>query len=131
MPDPTHQPRTVTVPTLDCGPITLPEPVWCIGHTDPAGYRADVVHTGPETGLAIATPRGPVTILSTSLTAYPFGSVPADPRPFLSVDLGGGTAPFTPDGIRGLADDLTGYADWLRICAHQLAAVISTGEAGR
>jgi hypothetical protein len=125
------RPPTVTVPTLDHGPVTLPEPVWCTGHTGPAGYRADVAHTGPETGLAIATPRGPVTILSTSLTAYPYGNAPDDPRPFLSVDLGASTAPFTPDGLRDLADELTGYADWLRIRAHQLAAVISTGEAGR
>ncbi|MCZ4099863.1 DUF6907 domain-containing protein [Streptomyces sp. H39-C1] len=127
-----HGPSKVTVPTLDHGPITLPEPSWCTGHAAaPAGYRVDICHTGTETGLTAESDRGPVAILGSCLTQYPFSALPPGATPFLAVDLGDRWGQFDPDGLRAFADDLTGYADWLRIRAHQLAAILNSGEAGQ
>jgi hypothetical protein len=48
-------PRIVTVPTLDHGDITVPEPAWCVGHADqPRGFRVDLTHRGPEIPIGLA-----------------------------------------------------------------------------
>ncbi|MEU9641501.1 hypothetical protein [Streptomyces sp. NPDC048188] len=45
---------TITLPTVDHGDVTLPEPSWCRGHAhhDPRTLRCDLLHTGPEQLLA-------------------------------------------------------------------------------
>lgn len=66
-------PRTITVDTLDHGPVTLPEPFWCGGMHPPGGYRADIAHEGEELALVVETPcHGEVRMLSASLYQGPF-----------------------------------------------------------
>lgn len=123
--------RTIIVNTADHGPVTVLEPAWCVGEHTAGEARVDITHSGPDTGLTISTTRGPVTILSAGVEQRPFTDSPTGRAPFLSVELNGDWFPFDPDRLRDLADDLAGYADWLRIRAHQLAAIISTTEAGQ
>ncbi|MCX5338117.1 hypothetical protein [Streptomyces sp. NBC_00140] len=66
-------PRTVTVSTLDHGPVTLPEPFWCVGFHPPGGYKADIAHYGQEIALTAETScHGEVRVLAASLYQGPF-----------------------------------------------------------
>jgi hypothetical protein len=50
--EPRHADGTVTLQTEDRGEVTVPEPVWCIGHEgDSIGHFADIGHTGPPVAL--------------------------------------------------------------------------------
>src|SRR4051794_13176954 len=71
-------PRTITVPTLDAGEITLPEPPWCTGITHHhAVHRTDICHQGPAIDITVCTEHGPRPLLTLFLTQYPF----AEPKP--------------------------------------------------
>lgn len=64
---------TVTVQTVDHGPVTFTEPFWCLGLHPDGSYRADIAHQGDEIALVVETPcHGEVRMLSASLYQGPF-----------------------------------------------------------
>ena len=66
-------PRTVTVQTIDHGPVTAPEPVWCVARHSDGDYRADLAHEGEGNLLFVDTPcHGPVKVATASLYQRPF-----------------------------------------------------------
>ncbi|MFJ8951847.1 DUF6907 domain-containing protein [Streptomyces sp. NPDC102381] len=116
--------RTVTLPTLDHGEITLPEPSWCAGHAhhDPNTRYADVTHAGPESELQFRH----AVLLAASICAQPNATNP-------SLGLGGampGISVFPlgesldPAGADALAAALVEYAVELRKLARQLSAAL-------
>ncbi|MEU8891154.1 hypothetical protein [Streptomyces sp. NPDC048442] len=110
--------RTVTVQTSDHGPVTLPEPEWCLGNHEASGYRADLSHTGPEHALAYDDE----TLLVASLTQDPYAT--HGPRtPGLYVEQTGYARTLTPEETELLADALVGHAAELRVLARKLAAL--------
>lgn len=122
-------PRTVTLATADHGPVTLPEPSWCAGHThhDPNSLRVDLIHAGPAVDC---THLGTV-LFSAEIVQSPYAS----PGP---AHLGGRTPGVSvhPLGrtldaraVYQLAADLDTYADRLRTLADRL--LILAEEAGR
>ncbi|MFF9215496.1 DUF6907 domain-containing protein [Streptomyces viridosporus] len=115
--------RTVTLPTIDHGPVTLPEPSWCTGHAhhDPESTRADLAHTGPDIVLAF---RGRH-IAAAALDHAPFAeTAPRDVR--VSVDLIGRT--LDARGVYELAAALDTYADRLRTLADSLLVIAAEGD---
>lgn len=115
--------RTVTVPTLDHGPVTMPEPAWCAGHpAEPVEYRDDVHHAAAEyvvdyDGLAV---------LAAELVAYPFGAHPVPASVHVDITVPGLT--LDPPGLEGLADVLTAQAAELHRLALRLAVVRAGGD---
>ncbi|MET8172829.1 DUF6907 domain-containing protein [Streptomyces clavifer] len=112
-------PRTVTVPTLDQGDITIPEPTWCTGHQDARPeYRSDIGHTGaPRTLVYEGAELG-----TAMLVQDPF-AVHADRSTKVLVELGGNSASLDPVELEALAASLIGYADTLRELSLQLAVL--------
>ena len=116
--------RTVTVPTLDHGNITIPEPAWCTGHTGaPAEYRSDTGHTGAQHRLV----HEGVELGTAMLVQDPF-AVHSDRSIKVLVELGGNGMTLDPTELEALAASLVGYANTLRELALQLA-VLRTEEA--
>lgn len=111
--------RTVTLPTSDHGPVTMPEPAWCAGHADhrPDSLRADLLHLGPDVRLTF---RGRL-LIDAGLVQSPYGIAPA---PGISVHEVG---PLNPREVYELAAALDSYADRLRDLADQLAAILAGG----
>ncbi|GAA4676683.1 hypothetical protein GCM10023347_33740 [Streptomyces chumphonensis] len=123
-----NAPRTVTVHTRDHGPVTIPEPAWCLGDHAPqdGGHRADIAHDGEETA-AMFHGR---TLLGARLTAYPFSDLGADPLPLASVELDEFVR-LTPEELDGLAAVLVAHATRLRHLARTLAVLRAGGEVRR
>ncbi|MFG3189269.1 DUF6907 domain-containing protein [Streptomyces omiyaensis] len=119
--------RPITLPTLDHGPVTLPEPGWCLGHADHAPcHRVDLTHTGAEHRLAF----GGDDLLVAAFTMDPHSTDPERRRTGLYVEQTGWAATLDTDGIRRLAATLTVHAMHLRQLADQLAR-LGDEEAGR
>lgn len=117
MPDPI---RTITLHTADHGPVTIPEPSWCVSHeTLPGDLRADIVHLGPDTVLTF---RGRE-LSTASLAQAPFGK---DTTPGVSVSLIGRT--LDARAVYELAAALDGYADRLRDLADSLLVIVAEGD---
>ncbi|MDX2946799.1 hypothetical protein PV383_38370 [Streptomyces caniscabiei] len=123
-----NAPRTITLPTLDHGDVTLTCPAWCAGHADhrPDTHRADILHKGPDVALTFHGGE----VIAAGLAQSPFAS-PSTP------DLGGRTPgasvyppgrTLDPVGLYGLAAALDSYADQLRDLADQLAAILAGGD---
>ncbi|MGW7196009.1 DUF6907 domain-containing protein [Streptomyces chryseus] len=111
--------RTVTVLTNDHGPLTIPEPAWCVGHDgQPPEDRADTLHTGPD---RTALFRG-VEIASACLTLSPFSEL-TPRRTGVSVSCGHLAQTLSPSGLDELAAVMVAYAGTLRGLARQLATV--------
>ncbi|MGQ4402550.1 hypothetical protein ACN6K4_003332 [Streptomyces hayashii] len=109
------EPRTVTLLTEDFGPVTLPEPAWCIGHDDHTpGYRADILHVGPDVPLRWAG----VVLADASLVQSPFSEKRQPRRIGVSSSLLGQTV--GPADLLKLADRLTRHAADLRRLSAQL-----------
>ncbi|MFD9519329.1 DUF6907 domain-containing protein [Streptomyces sp. NPDC059979] len=114
--------RSVTVHTLDHGPVTIPEPVWCAGHPDlPAEYRDDVHHTGP----AHVVDYDGQALLTAELVAFPFGRHPVPPSLYVEITVPGVT--LDPPGLEGLAAVLTEAAAELQRLALRLAVLRAGG----
>lgn len=125
----TTEPRLITLATSDHGPVTLPEPAWCVGHAhhDPESLRADLVHAGPAVNLVHLG----ADLFSAELVQSPFAES--------SSPLLGGRTPgvsvwplartLDPTQLYDLAADLDRYADRLRGLADQLTTVL--GGEGR
>lgn len=115
---------TVTLVTEDYGPVTLPEPSWCAGHShhDPNTLRADLMHAGP----AVDCTQAGRTLFSAELVQSPFATSSnpelGGPTPGVSVWPLGRT--LDPTTLYTLAAALDGYADRLRELADQLTAIL-------
>ncbi|MEU0218948.1 hypothetical protein ABZ281_29330 [Streptomyces sp. NPDC006265] len=113
-------PRSITLPTVDHGDVTITCPAWCVAHeTDARIARADIVHLGPDVALAF---RGRH-LIEAGLAQSPFGN---DTAPGISVSLLGRT--LDARGVYELAAALDTYADRLRDLADQLLVVLEEGD---
>ncbi len=113
--------RTATVPTIDHGPVTLPEPAWCIGHHAQPEALADVHHTGPEHVVSYG---GGIT-LRAELVAFPYGITPVAVSVHLELHVPDVT--LDPPGLEGLASVLVEQAAELRRLALRLAVLRAGG----
>ncbi|WP_406345515.1 DUF6907 domain-containing protein [Streptomyces sp. NBC_00648] len=111
----------VTVPTLDHGPVTLTCPTWCHGHEDTPKHRVDLAHEGDDIPLIVTVPgHGPVTVMTGLFEQRPFATRPPGTGVFLNLEIDGACYPLTPDGIRGVAEDLLTAVVDLRVLAARL-----------
>lgn len=114
--------RTVTLPTTDHGPVTLPEPSWCVGHESvPGGLRVDILHQGPEAELSF---RGCV-IATASLVQSPFAER-LSRGAGVSISLLGET--YAPAGVDEFAAALVAHAADLRHLARHLSVILGGGQ---
>lgn len=117
------EPRTVTLPTLDHGNVTMPEPSWCRGHADhrPDTYRVDLDHKGVEhTFNHLGEP-----LWRAFLGQAPFASRPEHRTIGLYVEEG--SYAHTLDDAASLYDlaaTFEAHADRLRELADQLATIL-------
>lgn len=119
------EPRTVTLPTLDAGDVTLAEPSWCVGHADhrPDSYRVDLDHKGPEHLLRF---QGEV-LWTALLGQAPCATVPEHRGLGLFVEQGAYAHTLDPVGLYDLAATFEAHADRLRELADRLGALLSGG----
>lgn len=119
--------RTVTVLTKDHGPVTVSEPVWCIGDhaNQQGGYRTDIIHDGRETAAWF---RGHE-ILPVGLVAWPCAER-APKGPFMSVYMGSDHVHCLPADLDELAAVLVEHAATLRRHARELSVLLGA-EGGR
>lgn len=111
--------RTVTVPTLDQGDVTIPEPAWCAGHEGARPqYRSDTGHTGTPCPLVYEGAE-----LGTAMLVQDPFAVHADRSIKVYVELGGNGVSLDPVELEALANSLIGYASTLRELALQLAVL--------
>jgi hypothetical protein len=112
--------RTTTVHTLDHGPVTLTCPTWCADVHAPqnGGYRADIVHTGPEIPFTV----GDELLFIAQYVSYPYAE--RLPRTTgLYVEQSGYARTLDPAGLDQLAAALVEHATRLRHLARQLSAL--------
>ncbi|MFH9038981.1 DUF6907 domain-containing protein [Streptomyces sp. NPDC017966] len=115
--------RTVTLPTIDHGPVTIPEPSWCAGHANhrPDTERVDLAHTGEDVTLHF---RGQQ-LAHACLDQAPYAER-ATRDVQVSVSLTG-TA-LDARGMYELAAALDTYADRLRTLADSLLVIAAEGD---
>lgn len=121
-------PRTVTIVTADHGPVTLPEPSWCLGSHPDGGARIDVTHVGAEHAFTVPTRSGPAVLLLAALESRPFVGDSFLRGPFVGVEIGGDWYETGLAGLEAMADALTAHADQLRDRARELAVALAGGE---
>lgn len=121
---------TVTVPTVDHGPVTLPCPHWCVGHEAAPKHRADLGHEGIDFLMQVPLPGGPVTLMTALFEQRPFATRPPGTGVFLNVEIDGQFYPLDPDAVGELAGALLTVAVDLRVLGRRLARYIAE-EAGR
>ncbi len=115
--------RTVTVPTIDQGDVTMPEPAWCAGHHDGRPeYRSDIGHRGPEHRADFCG----YELSRAEFVQYPFGEH-SDRSIGVHVEMGHLAHVLTPDELDELAAVLVDYAGKLRHLARQLS-VLKAGD---
>lgn len=102
--------NTVTVQTVDHGPVTFPEPSWCSGNHRPDSARADIHHEGTEHAAWVDIPeRGRVPFLTAFLSQYPFAEH-GSRRITAAVEIEGEHYEFDPAGLGELAAVITAHA---------------------
>ncbi|WP_053643541.1 MULTISPECIES: DUF6907 domain-containing protein [unclassified Streptomyces] len=117
----------ITLPTIDHGDVTLPEPGWCTGHAGHIpGYRVDLTHFGTQHDLTFEGN----TLLVAMLSQDPFATVAERRRTGLYVELADFSGTLDPAEVRQFAATLTVHAMHLRRLADDLA-VIQAEEGGR
>jgi hypothetical protein len=110
--------RTVTLVTTDHGPVTLPEPSWCLGHADHVPCeRVDLTHTGTEHHFSFEGDDLFVAMLSQD----PHAVDPERQVPGVFVEQTDYSATLDYRQLRQLAAALTVHALRLRALADQLA----------
>ncbi|MEU9656716.1 DUF6907 domain-containing protein [Streptomyces chartreusis] len=116
--------RSITLPTIDHGDVTIPEPSWCAGHAhhDPQAVRDDLVHVGPMQLLIVDEWR-----LGIAFLFYAPYSGQQQPRAAVHLDYGSGHAGLIPADLYALAAAMDGGADKVRALADQLAAILAGG----
>jgi hypothetical protein len=102
-------PRTITIPTLDHGPVTLPEPFWCAAEHLVDGYRADIAHEGEEHPLTVDAMDGQVQVATAFLYQRPFAER-STTAVVVAVDFGAEANEYDAQSLAGLADALVSYA---------------------
>lgn len=120
-------PPTITLPTRDHGPVTIPEPSWCVGHADhrPDTYRADLSHDGPTLSLTFCgQPIGHAVISQAPCAELGTRDVLAS----VVLDFEGVPGGFTPAGLYDFAAALDSSADRFRDLADELAEILAGGE---
>lgn len=117
---------TVTLVTVDHGPVTMPEPTWCAGHADhrPETYRVDLDHKGPEHHL---THDGEALWVAL-LTQAPYATLPEHRGLGVYVDQQDYAYTLDPAGLYALAASMDTHADRLRDLADRLAVLLAGGE---
>lgn len=103
-------PRTVTVQTVDHGPVVLAEPSWCgIEHRNGV-HRADIHHQGTEHSASVDVPgHGRVSFLTAFLSQYPCAER-ASQAVTVAVEIEGEHYDFDPAGLGDLAAAITAHA---------------------
>jgi hypothetical protein len=114
------EPRTVTVTTVDHGPVTFTCPPWCVADHEDGGYRADIAHTGPDVALVFHG----LNVGVAALVQAPYAET-SSRKPGVSVSLLGQT--LDPTGLYDFAAALDTHADKLRDLADQAAALLAGG----
>ncbi|MEV6833627.1 hypothetical protein AB0N17_03690 [Streptomyces sp. NPDC051133] len=117
-------PRTITVRTLDHGPLELRCPTWCTGEHEDDVHRADISHLGPDQPLTLPTRSGPVTNLVTALEVRPYAFDGFLRMPFVNVGIGADWYPTGLPGLEAMADTLAEQAEQLREQARRLAVLL-------
>jgi hypothetical protein len=81
--------RTVTLQTIDHGPVVVDEPGWCRGHEgEPPVYRSDITHNSVTVKAAAQTDRhGRVPLLQAHISHAPYLELHSEPYPVVSVQL--------------------------------------------
>jgi hypothetical protein len=115
--------RTVTVPTLDRGDITIPEPAWCAGHGEIPQLLSDTGHIGTAHR---ATFHGDELAFA-ALAQDPF-AIHADRSVAVLVEMGHLARSLTPAELDELAAVLVDYAGTLRHLGRQLSVLRAVGE---
>ncbi|MCY0961552.1 DUF6907 domain-containing protein [Streptomyces sp. H27-H5] len=115
--------RTVTVQTIDHGPVTITCPAWCASHDPAPQYLADIDHTGPEHEFRYDEE----TLLLAMLTQAPFAEHSSRTLG-LHVEQTGFARTLDPAGLRRLAAALTVHAVHLRTLADELADLLAGGD---
>ncbi|URM90395.1 hypothetical protein LUW75_10765 [Streptomyces sp. MRC013] len=111
--------RTVTVKTLDHGPVTVTEPSWCTGHAgQPVEFRTDLCHTGPLRTLSYDERA----LWYAEVVAYPF-AVDERRGPGLYVEAAPFARTLAPADVDRLAAVLVEHAARLRHMARELAVL--------
>lgn len=101
---------TVTIQTVDHGPVVLPEPSWCAGGHRDGVHRADIHHQGTEHAASIDVPgTGRVPFLTAFLSQYPFAEH-ASRAVTAAVEIEGEHYEFDPAGLGDLAASITAHA---------------------
>lgn len=120
------EPRTISLPTVDAGEITLPEPSWCAGHSDhqPDTHRVDITHNSSEISAALDTRHGRIRYLTAWIAQAPYSSYAPEALPLVAVDVNAETVGLDPDAVRaftaltrahlGILDRLADECDRLR-----------------
>ncbi|AWT43183.1 hypothetical protein DMT42_13195 [Streptomyces actuosus] len=114
--------RTITLPTIDHGDVTIPEPEWCAGHADhdPNTARTDLAHASAEVPLTF---RGH-TLSAACLVQDPFAEKTSR-QPYASELLYG--RKLDAAGLYTYAAALDAYADQLRDLADRLDTLLRGG----
>ena len=115
---------TVTIMTGDHGPVTIPEPAWCmgLGHKDRHAYRADIAHIGELAPVRVDTPDGPRDLLTLSIEQHPFSEHDGDREPHIAVQLLNGIHGYDAAGMVPLAESLTRAGRTLQRTTRRLQA---------
>lgn len=121
--------RTVTILTADHGPVTLPEPVWCLGRHPNGGARIDITHASPDQPLTLPTRQGPAVHLTTWLESRPYVADAFLRGPFVGVEIDGAAHESGPADLEAMADALEAAAEQLRGRARELAGILAEGGA--
>lgn len=122
--------RTVTIPLTTGGTVTVAEPAWCVAdHARPVGHRQDLMHESATTAATAAGPSGPVEVLPAGVDQWPYARTDRLPRAV--VELPGGWAPFTPQGLREFTAALVVHAGRLRDLAARVEQLRAEAGEGR
>ncbi|MEV7001136.1 hypothetical protein AB0N62_26070 [Streptomyces sp. NPDC093982] len=129
-PAPVQAPRygngTVTLQTLDCGEITIPEPEWCTGHDgEQIVQRVDVTHVGRTVTAELETVGGTVEFLPARISWGPFAELRPEPYPLADVDDFPG---MDPAQLRELAAEVALHAGRLYRLSNQLDRLRRNGS---
>lgn len=121
---------TVTLQTLDHGPVTLTCPVWCAGHENAPKYRADLGHVSADTLLEVPVDGGPVTLMTAVFERRPFATRPPGTGVFLNLEIDGQFYPLDQTAVDEVAAAVETASVDLRVLARRLARYTAE-EVGR
>jgi hypothetical protein len=115
-------PQTVTVRTVDHGPVTFTCPTWCANshQAQNGGYRADISHDSEKTPLLFNGTR----LGHTEISQAPYAERSTrEVQGFVAVTYGEDTGR-DPAGLYDLAAAMDTHADKVRDLADQLTQIL-------